>query len=231
MRKILIPAAAIVLILGCSSALADRPVDDIRDLPEFAGIGISVSADVFYTQGNQYQIRIEGDEDDVRDLITEVKDGFLKIRYEDWRMRRSKMTIYITSKEIESVKISGSARFMADRGVSSEEMEINLSGSGGVNFAQITSDEMEIKISGSGSVELSGDGADELEIKLSGSGRLDAEDFRVSEISASISGSGSCMVYATEELDARISGSGKVLYRGEPQLNSVTSGSGKVAAL
>lgn len=211
--------------------MAGRPAEDVRDLPEFDGIGIAISADVFYTQGNQHQIRIEGDEDDVRDLITRVKDGFLQIRYDDWGVRRSKLTIYITSSQIESVKISGSARFMADKEVSSDELEINLSGSGGASFDRLASDEMEIKISGSGYVELSGEGADELDIKLSGSGRLDAEDFRVSEISVTISGSGNCRVYATEELDAKISGSGKVHYRGEPQINSIASGSGKVVAL
>lgn len=232
MKRILFPASALILILfGYYTSVAGQSSQDERELPRFDGIGISVSADVFYTQGNQHHIRIEGDEDDVRDLITEVEDGFLKIHYEDWNMRRSKLTIYISSVEIESVKISGSAKFLAEKKVNSDEMEISLSGSGGVNFSQLTSDEMEIKISGSGYVELAGEGADELDIKLSGSGRLDAENFSVSEISAAISGSGSCRVHATDELDAKISGSGRVHYWGNPQINSVSSGSGKVVAL
>jgi hypothetical protein len=233
MKKILFPATVLfTLVFGCSAALADRPVDDVRDLPAFEGIGISVSADVYYTQGNQHEIRIEGDEDDVRDLITEVEDGFLKIRYEDnWGRNRSKLTIYITSSEISSLKISGSAKFMAEKQVNTEEMDISLSGSGGATFNQLSSDEMEIKISGSGFVVLAGEGADELDIKLSGSGRLSAEKFRVSEVNTAISGSGSCKVYATEALDAKISGSGSVHYRGNPQINSVTSGSGKVVSM
>ena len=230
MNKVFVSLATIcLLVLGSGCLLADKGGEEVRDLESFDGIGIS--ADVFYTQGNTHEIRIEGNDKDVNDLITEVKDGFLKVRFENWKIKRSKLTIYITSQELENVSLSGSAKFKAEKPVSSEEMDLAISGSGLVHFSALESDEVDVKISGSGDAVIDKGSADELDVKISGSGKLMAEQFEVSELSAIISGSGTCKITVTDELDARLSGSGGVYYHGNPQINSTASGSGKVRAL
>ncbi|MGM0473267.1 MAG: head GIN domain-containing protein [Bacteroidota bacterium] len=220
----------LALLFAGSFYSQEISAQEVRELEPFEEIGIAVRADVFYTQGNGHQIKIEGRSQDVEDLITEVENGLLRIRHENYRLRREKLTIYITSEELESVKISGSAKFMAENPVTSEEMELAVSGSGGVMFDRLSSEEVEAKISGSGSVELAGR-AEEMETMISGSGKIMAEDFEVSECSAVISGSGSCTVAVKDELDAKISGSGNVYYKGDPEINSVSSGSGSVRSL
>ena len=232
MKRIMIPTAAVLVALLLSSfSLVLLRADDVRDLAPFDGVGIAINADVFYTQGNKHEIRIEGDESDIRDLITEVKDGFLQVKYENWRIRHSKLTLYITSKELESVRVSGSADFMVEKPLVSDEMELGLSGSGNIRFSELNSDEVDVKISGSGSAEIDAGSADEIDIKISGSGKCMAEGFEVSECDVAISGSGNVRIGVKDELDAKLSGSGKVYYRGNPRVNSVASGSGKVVAL
>jgi hypothetical protein len=232
MKKTIIPVAALIVILiGSSFLIAGGQADDVRKLDPFDGIGISIHADVYYTQGNNHEVRIEGNDRDVRELETEVRDGFLKLKYDNFKIKRSKLTIYITSKELEAVRNSGSSRFMADKPVSSEEMDISMSGSGEILFNQLDTEEVGVKISGSGDVELDKGEAEEMDVKISGSGKLNAERYSVSEFSAAISGSGSIRITVTEELDAKISGSGKVYYHGDPEVNSVSSGSGKVISL
>ena len=232
MKRIMIPVAAVSFLLLLSSMMfADIATEDVRKLEPFQGIGISVSADVFYTQGNTHEIRIEGQDRDVMELTTEVRDDFLQVKYENNRVKRSKLTIHITSKELEAIKISGSAHFTADQTVTSDEIELALSGSGDVILNSLVSDEVGVKISGSGSVGLESGKADELDVKISGSGKLNAEKFEVSKCSASLSGSGSVRINAKEELDVKMSGSGKVYYIGDPQVNSISSGSGKLIAL
>lgn len=203
---------------------------ETRDLTAFEGIGIGIHADVYYTQGNTHEITIEGNEKDVRELITEVKDGFLKLRYDDWRAKRSKLTIHITSEELEKVSISGSAKFKAEP-LTSDEMEMAISGSGTLTLAGLKGDEVDVKISGSGNVVIEKGSADEMDVKISGSGKLLAERFEVSEFDAAISGSGSCRITVTDELDAKLSGSGSIYYHGNPRVNSVSSGSGKLKTL
>ena len=232
MKRILVSMLAVVTLLICNSFLSpDMPKEDVRKLEAFSGIGIGVHADVYYTPGNTHEIRIEGDDRDVDDLITDVEDGFLKIKYENWRIKRSKVTIHVTSKELEAVKMSGSGLFDSDEAVTSNEMELAISGSGNIVFKKLEADEVGVKISGSGDVELVSGSADELDLKISGSGKLKAETFEVSEFSASISGSGGARITAKEELEVRISGSGSVYYHGNPRVNSTSSGSGKVKTL
>lgn len=232
MKRVFISLTAIsLLIIGSGCLPADLSGQETRDLPSFTGIGIGVSADVFYTTGSTYEIKIEGKERDVNDLVTKVADGTLKIKYDDWKIQRSKLTIYITSKELDRVSVSGSAKFKVEEALSAEEMSLAVSGSGSVQFSSLESDEVDVKISGSGNAMIDNGTADELDVKISGSGKLLAENFEVSECSAAISGSGSCKITVKDELDAKISGSGSVYYNGNPQINSVSSGSGKVRSL
>ncbi len=224
--------AVLTLLFLNSFMIPDIPKEEVRNLDTFSGIGISISADVYYTPGNAHEIKIEGDAKDVDDLITKVEDGFLQVKYPtSWKVKRSKLTIYITSKELEAVKISGSAKFKAEEPVTSDEMDLAMSGSGGILFKKLNADEVGVKISGSGGVELLNGVADELSVKISGSGKINAEQFEVNEFSVGISGSGSVRITVKEELEARISGSGNVYYHGDPRVNSSSSGSGKVVAL
>ncbi len=231
MKRVIFPLAGIVtMLLVTSFTFPDRAAEDVRQLESFMGIGISISADVYYTTGNSHEIRIEGKEKDVSDLITEVRNGFLQVKYENWKVSRSKLTIYITSKELEAVKMSGSGHFMAEEPLSTGEMELAMSGSGGITLTQLKTEEVDVKLSGSGNISLNSGSAEEMDVKLSGSGKVNAEQFEVSEFSAAISGSGSIKIDCKEELDVKISGSGKVYYHGNPRVNSVSSGSGKVVS-
>lgn len=229
----MIPMVAVLTLLFLNSfMMPDIPKEEVRKLDTFSGIGISISADVYYTPGNAHEIKIEGDAKDVDDLITKVEDGFLQVKYPNsWKSRHSKLTIYITSKELDAVKISGSAKFKSGETVTTDEMDMAMSGSGGILFEKLNADEVDVKISGSGDIDLVSGSADEMEVRISGSGKVNAEKFEVSEFSTSISGSGSVRISVKEELEARISGSGKVYYHGTPRVNSSSSGSGKVVAL
>lgn len=233
MKKIMTPMLAVLTLLFLNSfVIPDLPKEEVRKLDTFTGISISIAADVFYSIGNVHEITIEGDADDVDDLITKVENGFLQVKYPPkWKMRRSKLTIHITSKELDAVKISGSAKFRTSEPIAADEMEFAVSGSGDIHFEKLDADEIGVKISGSGSVILDNGNADELDAKISGSGKLSAEAFEVNEFSAGISGSGGVRITVKDELDARISGSGKVYYHGNPRVNSTSSGSGKVVAL
>jgi hypothetical protein len=233
MKKVMIPMIAVLSLLFLNSFMVpDLPKEEVRNLDTFTGIGISISADVYYTPGNTHEIRIEGDAKDVDDLITKVDNGFLQVKYPtSWKIRRSKLTIYITSKELEAVKLSGSAKFNSKEPVTSDEMDFTVSGSGDILFEKLNADELGVKISGSGSIILENGNADELDASISGSGKLNAEAFEVNEFSAGISGSGGVRITVKDELDVRISGSGKVYYHGSPRVNSTSSGSGKVVAL
>ena len=76
MKRIVFPVSALfILLFGSSFIFPNQTSDEVRKLKSFDGIGIGVHADVFYTQGASHEIRIEGDERDVKDLVTEIENG------------------------------------------------------------------------------------------------------------------------------------------------------------
>jgi hypothetical protein len=240
MKKLFLPLFASVLFISTSSFKVTGAYTDIntsliqqqdfQNLDPFSVIHIGVRADVYYSVDSKYGLSVEGDERDIEDLEIEVKNGSLSIRYENQRMKRSKLTIHVSSKELEGVKISGSASFQA-KDIKSEEVDLVVSGSGNIDFNSLETEEASVRISGSGDVSIVKGSAEECDISISGSGKFHAEGFSIEEVSAKISGSGGCKITATGELDAAISGSGSIYYHGSPQINSRVSGSGKVKEL
>lgn len=199
-----------------------------RNVDSFTKIGMSVPGHLYLTQGSPQKVVVEASEDILEILKTEVKESSLRIKFETWKPGKTKpVNIWITVPEIEGLSVAGSGNIVSESSVTSDEIELEISGSGQIKLEELKTGEVEAAVSGSGDIYLTGT-ADEMDIKISGSGNVFGEKFSVDECGIKISGSGSCKVDATEELEAVISGSGKIYYYGNPQMDVVVSGSGKV---
>ena len=223
---------------------------ETRDLPPFTKISLSVTADVYLTQGNIQKVDVEGDEEDLEELVMEVVGNKLIIKskshgriFGSWSSWDD-VNIYITLPTIEGISVAGSGSVTGRTKISTDDLDLSISGSGNIELdikaeeidADITgSGDMDLKvqthqlschITGSGDIEVAGTGKS-IALKITGSGDIDASGFEAEECIATITGSGSCEVYATKRIDANISGSGDIRYKGNPDhVNSRTSGSG-----
>lgn len=211
------------------SSYAQKKED--RDVGSFTSIGFAISGELYLTQGSPQKVVVEGDEADLEKLITEVKDGALKIKCKPSNTKfKSTVKVWVTVPEIEGLAVAGSGKVIAEGEIKSDDFDLAVSGSGKINFANLNVDDLELAISGSGDIMLAG-GADRAEIAISGSGDVEATGFEIERCEIAISGSGSCKVNVVEELEASISGSGKVYYKGRPKIDAHTSGSGSVESL
>lgn len=113
--KVLFIAILIVSNLFVSSAKAEQ---EERDVPSFSKIALRISADVHVKQGSKQSIQIEAKSSVLEEIITEVKDRTLNIRFpNNFRFRNfnsGKIDIYITVPEIDGLTISGSGDITAD---------------------------------------------------------------------------------------------------------------------
>jgi hypothetical protein len=201
-----------------------------RQVEGFEKVSMGVSGDLYLKQGSNFSLELEGDSDDLEEVITEVKNGSLVIKYENnrgWNLSRDRITIYLTMPEISSISLSGSGKIIGENTIESDDLYLGVSGSGRMKL-EVEADELNQKISGSGNIVVSGE-ADRAELSISGSGNLDALDMEVDHYVVKISGSGKCKINVGDSLEANISGSGSVYYKGEPdKIRSNVSGSGKV---
>lgn len=207
--------------------------DEERKVSNFNGISIAGSIKVFVKLGNTESLKLEGDPEVLKEMITEVKGGILTIKSKksQWKELFNKSTntrivAYITAKQLTSVALSGSGSIEVEHPVTANNFDVSLSGSGSIK-ATVNAQNFDAAISGSGSITLQGK-AKVSDIKLSGSGSFYGKNLSSQEVTAHVSGSGSIFVLAEKNIEAIISGSGNVYYSGNPDITQTTSGSGKV---
>lgn len=218
----------IVLIFAGITAGQDK---ETRNLKGFDRIGFGIAGSLSIKIGPQFDVVLEGNKDDLEEVITEISGDKLIIRQENWRHHfNEKINIYITMPELESLSVSGSGQAkIIDNIQGADEMNLSVSGSGKLITAGLEVNDLECSISGSGDINIgSGGTADRAEISISGSGGYKGEDFEIDHLTVRVSGSGSCYCNVSGILNASISGSGNVTYKGNPKIDAKVSGSGKV---
>jgi len=222
----------VFLMVGCFVANPVFAKDEIRDLPAFTKIALKISGKVYLVQGNTQSVKIVAEDETLEEIITEVKDRTLSIKFPNTNMFRNwnpgKIEIFITVPGIDALTVSGSGDIVSKE-INSRILDLAVSGSGNIDIDKLTSEQVSTAISGSGNISIIGSGvAKELKARISGSGNIDASDFEAENVDVQTSGSGNCSVISNGEIKARISGSGNVNYSGNPAIDSSVSGSGSV---
>lgn len=229
---VLIAISAFALMSAFSEHDPDVKANSSMDrvVGSFSKIGLSVHADVFVTQGVHQQVEVIAGKEDLEEIETHVSSGKLLIETKKpWFRRHGKIIINITVPHIEELEISGSGYIETKGAVKTQDLNLNISGSGKLRIADLSASKLKMDISGSGSIIVGGSSiVDSNEATISGSGDINVINLPVKDTKVEVSGSGSCVVYAIQKLDAEVSGSGSVRYKGTAQVSSSTSGSGKV---
>jgi hypothetical protein len=219
----------ILIILASFTFTGWAQVKQTRQVGDFTFVSLGIGGDLYLTQGNKTQVVLEGDEDDLQRITTEVSGNKLRIRSKgsNWGWNFSRIKVYITVKDFSGLSVSGSGDAVSKGLLKGGKVDLSVSGSGDMDI-QLEANIVDMGISGSGSISVAGRG-NSAELSISGSGKLDAEDFIVENAEVRISGSGSARVHATKELNSRISGSGSIKYAGNPdKVYNKSSGSGSI---
>lgn len=228
-NKILLLSIVIFGFLYSSSARAE---DQNRDVPSFSKIALRIGALVHVEIGEKQSIEIVAKPSTLEDIITEVKNRTLHIKFpNNYAIKRidpGKIEIFITVPEIDALTVSGSGDILVEK-LKTRILDLTVSGSGDINIDKLSVERVSTAISGSGGINIdSGGVADEFSASISGSGNVKAGGFEAKDVTVKISGSGNCSVTSNGSVKARIAGSGNVYYGGNPSIDSSVAGSGKV---
>ena len=209
----------------CVIANGDLVTKELN-VDNFTGVKLSVNADVFITQGDDFLVEVKGS-DNIVDLIeTNVNNDIWNIDFDQCVRNVKNLKVFITMPTIEYLKVSGSGLIRSENTFAVNDIELYISGPGDMDLA-LEGDHMEGKISGSGNMLLEGF-AQKMNFKINGSGDLKAFDYEVDRANIRISGSGDAEVRVKDDLDVKITGSGDVYYKGNPSVTVQITGSGKV---
>lgn len=199
-----------------------------RPVGTFDAVSAGGEFEIYLTQGPTKDILIEGQENVLTEVSTQVRSNKLYIEFEKKRVRIGKpVRVYITTPQLTGLSVSGSnsVRSLTDWQVNN--LDIKASGNSSIYLNVKGAQNIETDISGSVEMELNGD-AQNQEIDISGSGNIKAFGLSTKTADIEISGSGKCEVAVMDKMEAKISGSGRVRYKGSPTVSTKISGSGSV---
>jgi hypothetical protein len=196
-----------------------------RAVPAFDRIDIGGAYDVVVRVGATRSVVLEGDDNLLPLVRTEVRDGTLHIESEKDLRPREDIRIEIGIETLNGVHSGGSSD-VAVRDVRSQAFDASVSGSSDLT-ANGEFGDLAASISGSGEIHMDGT-ADAIDGDVSGSGELDLLRVRARAARIHVSGSGDVGVQVSDRLDAKVSGSGEVRYSGRPEVTADVSGSGTV---
>lgn len=238
MKKTLLIFAALITMAGLQAQKKIKGNGNLktitRNTPDYDGIKCAGSFDYVLVAGTEGNITLEGEENLLEHIITEVKNGNLVIRTENRiNLRPSwnkSIKITIPFKDISSVSLAGSGDLWNEDTIASNTLDVSLAGSGDV-VLKIDAASTKASIAGSGNLTLKGT-TDNLEAKVAGSGDFHGFELQANHTDVSVAGSGDAEVVSKESLRARVSGSGDIEYKGNPKTEDTkVAGSGKIESL
>lgn len=172
-----------------------RIVSQTRSVKECSGIKITNVGDVFLTQGQEQVIRIEADDNIIKHVIAEERNGTLNVGLENGSYSDITLKIFVSLKTIKNLSIEGAGSISTQ------------------NFQSCS--DLKCDIIGAGKIYLNGKG-ENFYCSITGTGKITAEDFKVKKCTATVNGAGNCMVYSSDEINATVSGVGSIIYYGNP---------------
>ena len=232
--KLVTITIALFFVVMLSSAMTGSFSDvkkENRNVGDFDKISLSISADLYLTQGSKNEVIIEADEDVLEKIETEVNGGTLNIKFERWYNYRGakNIKIYVTVKEINKLILAGSGDIVSKSPIKTENLDLVITGSGTISIDDLNTKRVDAMISGSGDIRVGGKTkANELDATVTGSGDIIASNMEFEEADLTITGSGTIKALVTERLDANITGSGTIYYKGKPVIDANITGSGKI---
>jgi hypothetical protein len=205
-------------------------VTETREVSGFDSINVEYPVKVLITQGDTESLKIEGEDNLLPDLKTQVRNGTLEIFYQktgDKHVNATKLVVItITVKDLKDVEFSSAGELTID-GLKTDSLDMSLSGAGNLDLNDVNIKDLSVNLSGAGSMSASGM-ADDLDLNISGFGDFKGADLHSKTARVNISGAGSATVWVDDELDAEISGAGSVNYYGSARITKEINGVGSV---
>ncbi|MCX6210358.1 MAG: DUF2807 domain-containing protein [Bacteroidetes bacterium] len=198
-----------------------------RSVETFTGIDVSNAIEVELTSANEDAVSIGCNKKEVLNkVITEVKDGILKIYIENsfWEIINNddvRIIAKVSAKNITSLKLSGASSVTTSSTLNNDNLSIEASGASSVK-ADIKTKVLKINTTGASTVNLSGI-ADAVDLKASGASTIKNKSLKANVYTVDVSGASNIKLFATQGITGELSGASNLKYSGNPSNVQVNS--------
>lgn len=151
MKQIILSLIACVSI-SLTNCLADNRTVETRNATGYSAIRVDGVASIRFTQSDTYSCRVEGETEEVKELVTTVKGNTLIIdqRSDNKRQNIKGTTIYLSAPNLTRVKIDGVGTFKSEDPLKAEDIRFDIDGVGSLEIADLHCRSLRIDIDGVG---------------------------------------------------------------------------------
>ncbi len=204
-----------------------------REVGDYDQVNVGGFFDVELVYGDEGAITIKGESNLLEYLITEVKNGALKVKVKKGvNLKPSNYkTIQVTVpfRDLDAVTLAGSGDVISKDVIKASNFRTAVAGSGDL-IVSVEASSIDASVAGSGDLTLKGSSND-VEYRVAGSGDIHAGDLKAQNADARVAGSGDIKLNCTGYLKARVSGSGDIEFSGNPDKEDIkVSGSGEISS-
>lgn len=238
MKKFIKLTAILLLILTTTSCFIDgltgikgngEVISEDRTInSNFNEIKVQQGIQVFLTQGNSTELKVEADENIIDLLITEVKGNELEIYFEKNVNKAKSRNVYVTANEISKIRTSSGAVVKTENTIETNSLELDSSSGSSIKVTVNTSEISSSSSSGS-NINIYGKTKTFSASAISGSS-IDADKLETINTSAKVSSGANIDINVSGKLVAKASSGGSIDYEGNPtEVNKDISSGGSVS--
>ncbi|HEU4717965.1 MAG TPA: head GIN domain-containing protein [Bacteroidia bacterium] len=228
MEKIIMKKMALVIagMAGMIFLHAQTP-SETRTVDDFTGIKITAPVSLQLTQGDNNAVVVETNQEALKDITTEVKDGILVIGATTMKNVSDEAVVKVTVKNLTSLDAGSTSNVTTTNQLVADNLAITASDAS-VADLDVKAGNVKIVLSGAAKTKLSGT-ATSLDATLSGASQLKAYSMQAEKATITASGASVAHVSVTSAIMATASGAAEVHYQGNPvEKNIDASGAASV---
>lgn len=221
--------SALICINPIAQAAQSHNSRQTRTVSEFHGISVSGGIDLYLTQKDFQEVRVEAEEDDLENLITEVEGGILKIymKNKSWlnmNWNKTSRKVYVSFKNLDKLQASAGSEVMSQSVLNLVNLDLDASSGSDIKL-ELNASEVNVQSSSGSDIKLKGK-AISFQANASSGSDINAADFQTKRCNASVSSGSDIRVYVTEQLEAHASSGGDIDYSGNPARKEIKKSSG-----
>lgn len=212
MKKILLIMLLLSVAVGCKNLIHDgvagsgNRLKEKRTVANFTSLSTEGAYEIEFVAQAPLSLEIEGDDNILPLITTEVSNGVLHIKSKQSFSTRKPITLKISAPSLEGISASGAGR---------------------IDITGLKNEKFGMDVNGAPTVKVSGE-TKTLNLEANGAATIDTHKLRADTAKVESNGASKVEVYAVNELELDVNGPSRVTYHGDPHVKKSVSGPGTV---
>jgi hypothetical protein len=192
---------------------------------DFTTVAASEGLNVFVSQGDDFKIKVEADENIIDLIGTDIENNVLKI-YAIKNIGNATKNIYVSLPKIVGLKSSSGSSLKAESTITMEKLKLETS-SGAILSAKISTENVDVAASSGANITLTGT-TKNMNVEASSGAYINASDLKSERSNAQASSGANININVSETLQADAGSGGNISYSGKAKISTKKSVSGSV---